>query len=431
MLRGIFDICEKLILKFIRQTRAAVLPMVAVMFPVVMGMAAVGTDFSAWMQDKNNLQTAADAAALAGAYEAMNGSNAEADVEAAALNEALANGWVNGTDATMEINYTAGGADGVGTEVEVTLRMPTYIWLSSLMRDGAFVAATAGVRIFRPNNFCMLSLDPTAKGAVTIAGTATIDAPGCGIAVNSDNDRALEIQGNADITIGDVSIAGDYNIIGNSAEFNHGDLDTNSYPVEDPYADLDVPEYEPCSESESYSGSEPYTVPNPDGFRVLCGIDISGTNDIDFEPGIYVLDGGSFNVQGGGTLTSEGATFILAGSGNDYARLNVTGGKTMNFTAPVDESNEFAGVIFFQDRDAPYSTNKTNRLLGTSEITLNGVSYFPNQQLDFGGNNTADIPACSMIIARTVELQGTPNMGTDCSGMPVEYIDPPTIQLVY
>lgn len=51
--------------KYLNGETASVLPLAALAFPVVLGMAGLGTDAGLWMAQKRSLQTAADAAVIA------------------------------------------------------------------------------------------------------------------------------------------------------------------------------------------------------------------------------------------------------------------------------------------------------------------------------------------------------------------------------
>ncbi len=62
-------------LAFFRSESGSVMTLASMIFPVVVGMAALGVDTSNWMMERRNLQTAADAAALAAAWEAARQNN--------------------------------------------------------------------------------------------------------------------------------------------------------------------------------------------------------------------------------------------------------------------------------------------------------------------------------------------------------------------
>lgn len=52
---------------YLGDTRGAILPIAAILFPIIIGMVALGVDAGSWLITKRNLQNAADAAVLAAA----------------------------------------------------------------------------------------------------------------------------------------------------------------------------------------------------------------------------------------------------------------------------------------------------------------------------------------------------------------------------
>jgi hypothetical protein len=434
MLNGIFRFFERIIIKFIREKNAAVLPMAAILFPVIIGMVGVGIDFSSWMHDRRALQNASDAAAIAAAYEVLYGD--PDNMEAAALKEAMNNGYVNDTDAgaSIDVAYVP-GADGgpIGSTIEVILRRPTNQYFSSMLMDGQpFVNTVSGVNINRPNEFCMLSLNESADKAIYIAGDASISAPGCSMAANSDSNKALVLQGSYDVEVGEVNVAGDVTEIGNSGSFENDGVDTGTDPLPDPYADLEPPEIDYPADCEAIQNDNGYISHTSGGTStILCSDIIESSSALEFEAGTYYLYGADIRFNGT-TFLADDVTFVLTGDDSvGYGQLTVVGSGSVTLNAPTDESADYPGISIFQDRNAPYSTNDPNKLSGNSEIVLNGVAYFPNQHLYFGGSNQTQVPSCSMVIASTIEIHGTPNMDTSCDGIPVEFIDPPNVILSY
>ena len=94
------------------------------------------------------------------------------------------------------------------------------------------------------------------------------------------------------------------------------------------------------------------------------------------------------------------------------------------------------GVVFYQDRDISEHASNSNRLTGSAALNIEGVAYFPENDVHYGGGAAVDSEAespCSMVIARTITLAGNPVMGNNCqedSG--VRNIGgPPGVRLVF
>lgn len=413
-----------LVMAYFKNNAGSVLPLAALTFPVVLGMVGLGTDASLWMAERRNLQTAADAAVVAAGWEMAQESESQMDFMA--YKEAQTNGYEPGSNGVLDLQFL--GNDEDGTRIGITLEQDARTFFSKIIfKDPVRIAAYAEAVVSGVDGqFCILALERVDADSFSGFGNVTVDSPDCGIAVNSSDDEAFTLTGNVDLTIGTVRITGDYDV-GGSVDFVYESLRTNQAPLADPYEDLEVPEFEGCDHNNTRINSSSTLSPG-----VYCGgINISGNNNIEFEPGVYIIDGGDFKVTGGGTMVGEGVTFILTGSGNSYGQLDISGSKNVAFSAPLS-GEDWSGITFFQDRNAPQRDNLQNKIVGTSDIVFDGVAYFPAQGLWFGGNTTmvgADSP-CTKLIAKTVTLAGNPRMGNSCDPYDVEDFGSPSVKLV-
>ena len=144
------------------------------------------------------------------------------------------------------------------------------------------------------------------------------------------------------------------------------------------------------------------------------GIRISSTPGVHFNPGVYVLLGGGFQVSGGTTtLTGSGVTFYVTGNAvRPYDAVVVSGGGAVNLSAP--SSGPMEGMLFFQD--PTITSNKVNTISGGSTLNIEGVLYFPTTKLKYTGGsvNHGDY---TVIVARLLELTGPSGIGTDYTGL--------------
>lgn len=418
-------------IKFLNDQRGSVMTLSALMFPVVIGLAGVGLDVSSWMMTKRDLQTAADAAAIAGAWEIANGYDDEA--ESVAIKEAQANGYDPDLDGSLDFEVTV-NEEGQ-TVVSATIQQRANIFFSSMFLETDVYTATAAssVVIEPTGGFCILALDEEQDASFSAVGTVSIDATECGIAVNSDSDTAMDLTGVVSLDIGDLSIVGDYEI-GSNVTLQYNDLNLGVSRFRDPYSDLEVEEHDSCSAADIRRGNSYSRSVTLSPGTYCGGLTLSGNNDVTFEPGVYYIDGGDFKVTGNGSLYGEGVSFVLTNSNTndgDWANLNISGGKEVFFSAPA-EGEDMEGVVFYQDRDTPESSTK-NKLTGTSSIILEGAAYFPSRGIDFGGNNDATSPnenPCTRLIAKTVTMHGTPSMGNNCDGTSVRDIGYFNVKLI-
>lgn len=396
--------------------------MTALLLPFLIGMTGLGIDVSMWMKERRDIQTAADAAVIAAAWEVANG-DTEEYVRDAALREAQNNGYTGNS-----LNLQIGESDEGLATVRTDLTQSSETYFSKIIYKGDIaVTVSAAAEVLPPvGDFCMLSLDDDDSGAFVIDGNVTVDSEGCGIAVNSNHPTAaLNINGaSADITVGDVSVVGG---IDGEEIIDSDTIETGVAPFRDPYSDLEIPDFDGCSQAEMNAGpatSSSIPVADGSGVRVLCGgLTIGNQEDVTLDPGVYILDGGDADIKG--TLRGEGVTIILTNSGGSsygsYGHLDVKG--NLYLTAPEDgdldeDWDAFEGMGVYQDRNAPESSQcSSNTIGGNGAAVVSGAMYFPSQCLDIGGTGSATSDGiCSRIIAKILKLHGNPAIGNDCEG---------------
>lgn len=398
------------------------------MFLTMTGFVALGVDLSQWMTQKRSLQTAADAAALAGAYELANERSSD-DAIAAALQEAQNNGYdPSASSASIDTDIDLNG-NGTGlATVQVTIRTAATGWFSGLLSDSAVitgVTATAEERLDGDGQYCMLALATTGT-AITTSGTVTVDANGCGVAANSDSSAALAMNGNVTVNVGAVNLTGDYDTSGN-VNFNYESIKTNTgQHTADPYADF-VPDAAPSTCTAGQQAAGPTSVSGTTTLNpgVYCGgISLSGNGTVTLNPGVYYIDGGSFSSSGNGSLVGDDVTLIFTNSGGSsygtYGSMNFTGGRNVNLAAPTTGTQ--AGIVIYQDRLSPSTC--VSRVYGNGAIQLDGTVYAPTCAFRFGGTSavTSSDDVCTSIVSSTIVYHGTPTIGTNCEGKGVRGI---------
>jgi hypothetical protein len=196
-----------------------------------------------------------------------------------------------------------------------------------------------------------------------------------------------------------LNIGGNYSAGPGAITTTQG-ITTGAKLVADPLLAYDVPSYTACDHNNfSASGANKTLDPG-----VYCnGIGLAGNKTITFNPGNYIIDGGTLSITGGPTVTGSGVTIFLTKKlQSSYATLSVGGNGTTSLTAP--SSGPYAGILIFQSRNAPSSG--TNTIAGTSNSVFNGVVYTPNQLITFGGGNSGSAP-CTMIVAGKVVISGS------------------------
>ncbi|HLO77313.1 MAG TPA: hypothetical protein VK196_12735, partial [Magnetospirillum sp.] len=296
---------------------------------------------------------------------------------------------------------------GSAAAVEVTVSRPQTLLLAALFLGDMSVGARAVARAGSPGDACILALERVESSAAEFTGSADIVLKDCGVKANSSSAQALTISGSSSLTAQFVETVGGYEVSGSGRLVVNSAI-TNSIATEDPFRGLPNPAVGGCTQSGYRQNGTATLSPG-----VYCnGMNLGSQARVTLSPGVYVVNGGSLKINGGAQVTGTGVTIFLTGSGGSYAQVDMNGGAAVNLTAP--SSGAYAGVLMFQDRNAPPGGD--NKFNGGSTMSLQGALYFPGQQVDFKGN-TSNSGGCTRIVADTVTFTGDSALGNACAGM--------------
>ncbi len=407
-------------------------------------MAGLAVDVGNWYQFRREMQTAADAAALAGAYEKARGSNA-ATRDAAALTEAERNGFVNTPPAELAVNNppTSGPNSGNSLAVEAIINAPAVLYLSSLFLDQEPNVQVRGVaRVEASGEACVLALDTAAAHAANFTGNSYSNFINCWVAANSTNSCAIEIQGSGILEVDSLWTSGGYCVSGAGTLDEAFEPVTHSWPLPDPYAALTIPSVNgipsltACTAGTTNFAVGANTTVTMSPGTYCRGIDIRGTAEM--LPGTYYIDRGDFIVNSQAVVScptcddEQGVTIILTRTTSDTSQIGqvrINGGATVTLSAP--EEGPYEGVLFYQDRRASNTVMQANQFNGGATMNLTGAMYFPRQEIEFSGNNTVNMPECTRIVGRLVTFTGTSGIqDTGCEELSDSDIDIDTVKLV-
>ncbi len=362
------------------------------MATALLGITGLSVDVGSWYYTRRVMQSAADAAAIAGAIEQNNGSS-NATITAAAKHDAGINGV--GPAATVTVAISANPQS-----VTVTISQPATLLLSGIFfRSAPTIRVTGEAGLVNNGGpVCLLTLSPSASGALTINGNAQINTPGCSIVNDSTSNTALIANGNATIDSSKTCGPGGYSANGNVT------LDptpTKCPALADPLAGLTPPSNanSACQfNGLSFNGNVTKTL-SP---GVYCnGITINGNANITFSPGTYILRNGTFAVNGNANITANGVGFYLTGNGTT---VDINGNGTVHMSAQTSGSME--GLLFAQD-PAEAADSVTHSINGNGNVTYEGTFYFGKQDVDINGNGNANATApFTMFIADKMTFNG-------------------------
>jgi Flp pilus assembly protein TadG len=402
-----------------------ILVLAAMAMVVLMGFLALTIDVGQFWSIRRNMQTAADAAATAGATALR----FRQDAAAAAQSVTSLNGFTNGNNGvTVTVNNPPASGAYAGNskyvEVIVAQSKSTY-FMHVLGYDSVKVSARAvGSSVDSPA--CLYALDPASKGAISIGGNSSITLQ-CGAIDNSNNAAALTTGGGGSLTATAIGVVGGYSGTGFTPVPT-----TGIAPAADPLSYLQPPAVAACNctnfqtnVNKSCNGN----VFNKGNWTlnsgVYCGgIQINSNNSVTFNPGLYILDGGGLKWTGSGTISGSGVTFFDTqfhnGNSNKfaYAGISLSGSAQVNLSAPT--SGTFEGVLFYQDPSVP-SSGGASVISGSSNSTFDGAVYFPTTAVTFTGSSSSN--GYTILIGDTVSVTGngklSANYSTLSGGSPI------------
>jgi hypothetical protein len=301
------------------------------------------------------------------------------------------------------VNLGAGNASAMTVRVQRSVNATLMAYFGVRTYTIAATATAAMVRFPMAN--CVIALDPSASDAFSISGNADMNLTSCGIAVDSTSNSAFRANGNISLNATGIDVVGGVDQNGN-VTINPTPT-TGVTPVGDPFASVPAPPPGSC-----VTPNPPITSNTTLRPGTYCGgISISGNASVTFQTGPYILLGGGLNASGTVSLTGSGVTFYNTfDTTHPFDSISITGNLTMNLSAPA--SGALAGMLFFEDRNAP--TGYTEKFAGNSSSNLTGAMYFPNNEVEYTGNSSAGVQNVA-IVADTVSFIGNASLKSDPS----------------
>jgi hypothetical protein len=373
----------------------------ALMAIVLFGFVALAIDGGFFFQHKRRMQTAADSAAVAGAYEIRRDTEInQTALEVVARHDATLNGFSHGSDNVSVAVFrppTSGTYIGDNSYVEaiVTHQHRTFFArVLNLLGSGInFNTATVRARAVAGGvtRDCIYVLDPDDEKAFEISSGSGVDAR-CGVQVNSDDNKALSVTSGSSLDATSIDVKGDYEASGSVVS---PDPNTGAPVESDPLADLLPPPIPACN-------GVPRLV---EGTKTLdpghyCqGIELNSAN-VTFRPGIYVLNGG-LKVKSGST--AQGTQVAFYNTQSPAGPISIESNSTVKFSAPT--SGPMAGILFFQDRALSSDPSLDASIASGISSFFTGALYFPKNKLRFhSGTHVNSAAQWTVIVARLLEV---------------------------
>lgn len=412
-------------MRFIRNQNGGAMIIFGLLLPVILGIGALAIDLSYLYVLKTQLQTTADAATLAAVMELPDEDAAkQAALELTDKNMSASSHGIVLADADIQFGswdagiFTAGATPT--TAIQVTTRRadvngnPVGLFLARVFGQETANVVARSTAVITTSTACIVALNPSDIDSIRLDSNARLTANGCTVQVNSAHHRALYVRSNAFVEADHVCVNGDYS--GRDEDFEEVP-DTGCGVVDDPLAGTPTPEFSGCDYTdEVYDGR--ITTINNNGVDpvVFCGgMEIGNNSEVTFDPGIYVIDGGEFDINSNAVLNAEGVTFYFTNGGN----MDFSSNTVVNFSAPID--GDTAGLIFFQD---PNDVGTVHTFNSNTVANLEGTIYLPTGTLHLDSNSEFGLNApYTVVIADTFDLDSnaglTVNANIDDSDVPL------------
>ena len=425
--------------RFRRDENGSVLAYLVVI-PVLAGALAIGVETGELYRVKHQMQSAADDAALAYAYDIINGkSTSAASIDA--LYEAQRNGFTNGANTvTVTVNTPPTQGSNINTPgaVEVVVNKTQNLTFASLLNTAssgyALTARSVAIPVGTTSTStssvgCMVALTPNNEQGISLSSfnnytgdcalisyaTATGTAAGtASIGISSFNNFTL--SGDGMIWSRGSLFAGSYN------HFTPNATQTNqTSTIVDPYSGLGAPSPGTCT----YTN---FTEPAGNNLTLLpgtyCGgLSVTNKSNVYFTAGTYYVSNGDLiirsdnNVSCSNCTNGGGTTFVLtqtSGNNSDIGGVSITSENNITLSAP--NSGTYKGVLFYQDsrvaKGTMASTSKIFTMSSLNNATLSGAVYFPNNAINISSINNIGGTAstgCTIWVGRYLKFSSYNN----------------------
>jgi Putative Flp pilus-assembly TadE/G-like len=360
--------------------RGSVAIMVALALTLLLGFAALVVDVGLSLAVRGEAQTAADAAALAGASRLAAGPTAAV----AAVRQYLDANVPGLTDRPADPNWPLNGTDEDGEVVCWTLPAPPpapgagcppgstalqvttppiqvqYAFAWVLSPDAhpirALAAATAAPLPAAPELPCGLCLlDPVHSAALSVAGSGDVAVHGAAITVASAHPEAAVLSDSGNVIADRIDVAGGVSLTG-TGKFVPA-ATTGAQPPPDPLAALPTPDALPTPPPCCF-GRVTVTTNRTLTPGVYDSITVTDHATLTLTPGVYVLtDLPGLAVLDHASVRGTGITLYLTCSTYPTPCPTFGAGFTLassaTYTATAPTTGPYAEVALFSDRTNP------------------------------------------------------------------------------
>jgi Flp pilus assembly protein TadG len=383
----------------LRNNQGNVTVIAGILLPVAVFSVAVAIDYSDGNRLQSTLQVTADSAALAGARQLLDALafSGPSSASAAAKTKAADFASAKAPDAVQNISVSGNDTVAVNLSQTKTMLLGGVLGQSSMT-----VSAAATALIREAPRPCLLALGADEPIGINLVGAAKVDAPKCAIDSNSTSSESINMQG-APRMVGSTVCAS-----GGTGNAKTSPPAKRCPAAPDPY------------EGRTFS-SAGFVACNFNGVKVdanvagttllkpgvYCGGLSIQSADVKLEPGLYVMQNGSLALQGNSTLSGDGVSILLSGTGSV---LDLQGSPEMTLSAM--QTGPLANIAIASS--TPAVPVLTSILRGSPSLTVTGSIYLPTQRFDLQGHASLALQGkAESLTALSFQFRGSPHLTID------------------
>jgi Flp pilus assembly protein TadG len=384
---------QKLLGRIAVDSRGGVAITFALVFAGAIGAVGLTLDYARLTHIQTTMQSAADAAAFAGAKE-MSLADARQEnipevVKAVVRKYADADGALEAKAETKIRNQPL--------QVEVRLESHVALYFGGLFgMSSTTVEALSIAQVVGQPNLCVLALEAREPAAINMTHNSRLTGSNCAVFSNSNSAGGFAVASGAQLVASTVCSAGGIVGQGSIAPAPYQDCPQ----FEDPLGDRPEPSVGRCDHVAKIVLASTVTL-RPGTY--CLGLTILGLSRVTFEPGVYIIKDGPFLVAGASEITGHGVGFFLKG----ISIFTFDPLTRIELSAPTH--GPLAGLLFFGSRSQ--SKLLINTILSDRAHVMTGTIYLPTTT--FIADSLAQIgsnSAYTAIVSRRILLMDGPHL---------------------
>lgn len=368
----------------------------AICLPVLMTVTAGVIDYAMAIHQKTRLQSVVDGVTLSAAKE-LSLSNTNTDQVSAVID-----GMVKSHFAAMRST-----SNPIETKVETSItKEPLRVSVSATQEyngpfggafgfDKAEINAKAVAQVIGRPNICVLVLDRSDTGVLSLEQEANVTGDNCAIYSNSTHSVGIKAKGTSRLAASTICSAG--GVQDTEANFDPPPY-TDCPQFDDPLEGRAAPFVSACKSAEA----EVISFSRQLSPGTYCGLTITSGAEVTLSPGVYVIRDNPLVVTDGAGLTGKGVTLYFTGSGayfDFHARSSVS--------LQAATTGLTSGLLIFSAR----SLSETNKILSENAQVMVGTIYVPGGEVYIDGSaNIGTDSAYTAIVAGKLRIYGGPHV---------------------